>query len=104
MTGASRQARPAPPQRLGDDEAARLLRQAGTAALMARADRLRRQRHGARTFFVHSLNLNPTNVCENRCDLCAFWREAGAADAFLVTLEQARQRMRERIHAGDVPQ
>ena len=83
----------APANRISADEALRMLAETPVAELMARADEVRRRLHGPRTYFVHSLNLNPTNVCENRCDLCAFWRDPDAADAYLVTLEQARERM-----------
>ncbi|MHC4986337.1 MAG: radical SAM protein, partial [Planctomycetota bacterium] len=79
--------------RLSRAEALSLLREAPTAELMARADEIRRARHGRKTYFVHSLNLNPTNVCENRCDLCAFWREPDADDAYVMTLAEARDRM-----------
>ena len=79
--------------RLPAAEALALLREAPTAELMTRADEVRRRRHGRKTYFVHSLNLNPTNVCENRCELCAFWREPDAADAYVTTLAEARDRM-----------
>lgn len=62
---------------------------------MARADAVRRERHGNRAFFAHSLNINPTNVCENRCRLCAFWREADAPDAYVMTLDEVRRRILE---------
>ncbi|MCE5326285.1 MAG: dehypoxanthine futalosine cyclase [Planctomycetaceae bacterium] len=77
--------------RLSGDEALRLLEGGQTADLMARADAVRRRLHGRKTFFVHSLNLNPTNVCENHCELCAFWREKDAPDAYLLSLEQAEK-------------
>ncbi|MEI7837487.1 MAG: hypothetical protein WCK05_13895, partial [Planctomycetota bacterium] len=72
------------PSRVTPAEALDLLRTAPTSDLLARADAVRRQLHGTKTFFVHSLNLNPSNICENRCDLCAYWREADADDAYLV--------------------
>ena len=80
-------------ERISPDEALRLLREAGTADLMGRADEIRRRLHGRKTYFVHSLNLNPTNVCENRCELCAFWRERDAGDAYVMDLETARRRI-----------
>ena len=64
-----------------------------TADLMARADAIRRERHGRWAYFVHSLNINPTNVCGNRCELCAFWREPDAPDAYVLTLAEARERL-----------
>lgn len=85
--------RSTPPPRLSPSEALELLRHGDTAELMGRANQMRRQMHGPVTCFTHSLNLNPTNVCENRCELCAFWREPDAADAYVLTLEQARDRL-----------
>lgn len=79
--------------RLSPAEALDLLLHADTAELMARADVQRRLWHGHTTCFTHSLNLNPTNVCANRCELCAFWREAEAPDAYVLTLDQARARL-----------
>jgi dehypoxanthine futalosine cyclase len=70
-----------------------LLAHAPTAELMGSADRVRRQLHGDRTYFTHSLNINPTNICRNRCELCAFWRDSDAPDAYVVTLPQARERL-----------
>lgn len=81
--------------RISTDEALDLLTGADTAELIGRADEVRRRLHGRRTHFVHSLNINPTNVCENRCELCAFWRERDAEDAYVMTLDQVRQRMAE---------
>ncbi|MEN6426842.1 MAG: cyclic dehypoxanthinyl futalosine synthase, partial [Phycisphaerales bacterium] len=44
-------------------------------------------------YHVHSLNLNPTNMCENRCGLCAFWREPGSNDAYTLSLGQIEDRL-----------
>jgi len=79
--------------RLSPEQALELLLHADTAELMGCADQMRRRLHGAVTCFTHSLNLNPSNVCENRCELCAFWREPDAHDAYLMSLDQARERM-----------
>lgn len=79
--------------RISPEQALELLREGGCAELMGRADGIRRDLHGRRTYFVHSLNLNPTNICENQCDLCAFWRDGGAEDAYVMSLEDARGRV-----------
>lgn len=81
------------PGRLSVAAALKLLRHADTAELMGRADAVRRQMHGTTTCYSHSVNLNPTNVCENRCALCAFWREPDAPDAYGLTLDAARTRL-----------
>lgn len=67
--------------------------QADTAELMARADEIRRRRHGENTYHVHSLNLNPTNICENQCGLCAFWRDRDTEGAYTLTVSQIEERL-----------
>ena len=79
------------PTRITPEQAVALLREGDTAELMDQADQFRRHLHGRETYFVHSLNLNPTNICPNRCELCAFWRKADADDAYIMSLDQARR-------------
>ena len=79
--------------RISDEEALNLLRSADTAELMSRADRVRREKHGLSVFHVHSLNLNPTNVCENQCGLCAFWSEEDSEKAYTLSLAQIKSRL-----------
>lgn len=80
-------------KRMADAEALDMLRNMPTAELMARADGIRRARHGNRIHYVHSHNLNPTNLCVVKCKLCSFWRPEGAADAYITTLEEARENL-----------
>jgi dehypoxanthine futalosine cyclase len=77
-----------------------MLLHAGVAELMAAANDDRARRHGDRAYVVHSLNLNPTNVCENKCDLCAFWRERGDDDAYVLGIEGARDKLRAAASSG----
>ena len=78
-------------KRMTDTEALDMLQNSPTPELMARADQIRRTRHGNQTFYVHSHNLNPTNLCVVKCKLCSFWRPEGAEDAYITTLEDARK-------------
>ncbi|MDD2500191.1 MAG: dehypoxanthine futalosine cyclase [Geobacter sp.] len=49
------------------------------------ADAIRRERHPQkRVTFVVDRNVNYTNVCESRCSFCAFYRDKGADDAYLL--------------------
>ena len=81
------------PARITTAEALDLLRHADTAELMGRADARRLALYGRATHFTHSLNINPTNICENKCELCAFWRETDADDAYFVTLDDVRRQL-----------
>ena len=89
-----------PETRLSDRQALDLLRTASLPELMRMADERRTAMHGRKTYFVHSLNLNPTNLCENKCDLCAFWREADDEDAYTMSLEAAEVRLRKATGTG----
>ena len=79
--------------RISDAEALEMLRNMPTAELMSRADAVRRARHGSKTHYVHSHNLNPTNRCVVKCKLCSFWRSEEAEDAYITTLEDARKNL-----------
>ena len=79
--------------RILPSEALDLLKYAHLAELMTYAHRTRSNNHGRNIHFVHSLNLNPTNICENQCGLCAFWREGGMEDAYVLSISEAKKRM-----------
>ncbi len=80
-------------RRISNQEALDMLRNMPTAELMARANDIRQARHGGKTYYVHSHNLNPTNLCVVRCKLCSFWRPENAEDAYVMTLEEAREQL-----------
>ncbi len=80
-------------KRITDAEALDLLQNMPTAELMAQADAIRKARHGNKTYYVHSHNLNPTNLCVVKCNLCSFWRPEGAKDAYITTLDDARKNL-----------
>jgi aminodeoxyfutalosine synthase len=80
-------------KRITVPEALDLLSQADIADLMAQADKIKCMRHGADIHFVHSLNINPTNICKNKCALCAFWRDQDADDAYCLDIQQIRQQL-----------
>ena len=50
--------------------------------------------------FVIDRNINYTNVCINRCSFCAFWRDADAADAYLLDRETIFRKIEETIALG----
>ena len=79
--------------RISDAEALDMLQNMPTAELMARADAIRKARHGNKTYYVHSHNLNPTNLCVVKCKLCSFWRPENAEDAYITSLEDARKNL-----------
>ena len=66
------------------------------------ANEARERLHGDRTDFNRNLHINPTNVCVAACRLCSFSRrDARAAGAFVLTVEQAVDKLRARLAGGD---
>lgn len=69
-------------------EALTLLARAELTTLGNLADGMRRRLHPGNTVtFVVDRNVNYTNVCVSRCRFCAFYRDAGADDAYLLSRE-----------------
>ena len=81
-------------KRITDDEALNMLERMPTAELMARANEIQRERHGNKVYYVHSHNLNPTNLCVVKCKLCSFYRDENAPDAYVTSLEDARKELK----------
>jgi len=52
------------------------------------ADLARNRLNGDNAYFVVNRHLNYTNVCNNRCRFCAFFRPPGAEDAYAMTLPE----------------
>ncbi len=78
-------------QRISNEEALDMLKHMPTAELMARANEIQRARHGNKVYYVHSHNLNPTNLCVVKCKLCSFYRDENAPDAYVTSLEDAKK-------------
>ncbi|HNX68044.1 MAG TPA: CofH family radical SAM protein [Candidatus Omnitrophota bacterium] len=66
------------------------------------AQGIRERRHGRRVFYSVNLHLNHTNICSTRCGFCAFSREAGAADAYALTLDEIEARVHEAVERWNV--
>ncbi|MEW6350702.1 MAG: aminofutalosine synthase MqnE [Thermodesulfobacteriota bacterium] len=54
---------------------------------------VKRLRFGNRAFYVVNQHLNYTNVCVNACRFCAFHRAPGSAQGYLMTPEEATERV-----------
>ncbi len=87
--------------RIGTKEALRLLRKGDLLDLGERADAVRREKHpdGNVTFIVDR-NINYTNVCINRCRFCAFYRDEGSPEAYVLTKRQLFSKVRETLKQG----
>ena len=87
--------------RIDKTTALNLLKSADLLDLGERADNIRKSLHseGIVTFVVDR-NINYTNVCINKCTFCAFYREAGHPDAYVLTEDEIFRKIGETIALG----
>ncbi|MDD5473591.1 MAG: dehypoxanthine futalosine cyclase [Candidatus Methanoperedens sp.] len=68
--------------------------------LGAAADELRKKSVGELVTFIVDRNINYTNVCSSKCKFCAFYREAGAKDAYVLSIEDILSKVDEAVKLG----
>jgi cyclic dehypoxanthinyl futalosine synthase len=88
-------------ERLTPAEALELYRHAPTQLLGHLADTIRARKHPGRTVtYIIDRNVNYTNVCVAKCNFCAFYREVGASDGYVLGFEEIYQKIDETIAVG----
>lgn len=85
-------------KRLGFDEAVLLVNEADLLDLAHAADVICHKKHpdGIATFQIDR-NINYTNVCQNQCSFCAFYREKGDPEAYVLSHEMIEKKIAETI-------
>lgn len=68
--------------------------------LGAIANCIRTRLHGNIAYYGVNMNLNYTNICELRCPLCAFSCDENDENAFLLSLDDIEQRIRDAVSMG----
>ncbi len=87
--------------RVNPAEALELYLQAPTALLGRLADTIRARKHPERVVtYIIDRNVNYTNVCVARCNFCAFYREVGSADGYVLGFEEIFQKIDQTIALG----
>jgi len=77
------------PERIGREDALRLLEEGELIHLGSMADRIRRKYHPDNCVtFVVDRNVNYTNICDSKCTFCAFYRDKEAADAYVLSPDE----------------
>ncbi len=81
-------------RRLADDEALSLLESASTLDLGAAASQMRSRLHPEREVtFIVDRNVNYTNVCVSGCRFCAFYRNPGDPDAYVLSPDELYEKV-----------
>jgi len=85
-------------KRLSTGEAVRLFQETELLGLANAADAVRRNKHpeGIVTFLIDR-NINYTNICQNQCSFCAFYRHRGHPDAYVLSQEEIENKVAETL-------
>src|SRR5512138_1071018 len=90
-------------ERVGADEALQLYRSAPTPVLGRLADTIRERKHPERVVtYIIDRNVNYTNVCVARCAFCAFYREVGSPEGYVLGFDELFRKIDETIAVGGV--
>jgi cyclic dehypoxanthinyl futalosine synthase len=89
--------------RLTRATALELITHTPTAELGRMADDVRRRMHpeGIVTYIIDR-NVNYTNVCVAKCKFCAFYREVGSSDGYMLGFDEIYRKIDETIAVGGV--
>src|SRR5262252_10072146 len=89
--------------RVSAREALELYRGAPTALLGQLADEVRARKHpeGLVTYIIDR-NVNYTNVCVAKCNFCAFYRDVGSPDGYVLGFDELFRKIEETIAVGGV--
>lgn len=82
-------------ERLSFEDGVRLFKSNDLLTIGYLADLVRRRKNGDRAFFVVNRHINHTNICINRCPLCAFGKDPGDRGAYTMTLDEIESRAKE---------
>lgn len=76
-------------QRLTKEDAIALFNTNDILFIGELAEYVNKRKNGDYVYFVVNRHLNPTNICINRCELCAFSRDEGDPDAYVIDHDNA---------------
>ena len=90
-------------ERVSGDEALALYRHTSTALLGQLADAVRARKHPNRVVtYIIDRNVNYTNVCVAKCTFCAFYRDVGSPDGYVLGFDELFRKIDETIAVGGV--
>ena len=89
--------------RVNADEALALYVHAPTHVLGRLADDIRARKHANRTVtYIIDRNVNYTNVCVAKCNFCAFYRDVGSNEGYVLGFHEIFRKIDETIEVGGV--
>jgi cyclic dehypoxanthinyl futalosine synthase len=90
-------------RRVTAGEALELYRRAPTHLLGHLADTIRTRKHpGGIVTYIIDRNVNYTNVCVAKCNFCAFYRDVGSPEGYVLGFDELFRKIDETIAVGGV--
>ena len=84
-------------ERLSLDDGLRLYTSRDILAIGYLANIARERLNGDRAYFIYNQHINYSNICTNLCKFCAFGREKGDRLAYQMSVEDVREKVRQRL-------
>ena len=72
----------------------------GLFSLFSVADTVREEIVGDKVTFINNCNINFTNICTVRCGFCAFGRDEGDSDAYILSDEEILKKANHAVNRG----
>ena len=64
------------------------------------ADDIKRKKYDNNVTFIIDRNINYTNICQNECNFCAFFRRKNQKGAYLLNYDEIIEKVREAVNLG----
>ncbi len=84
-------------ERLSTDDGLRLYKSPDLLAVGYLADIVRERLNGDKAYFIYNQHINYSNICTNLCKFCAFGKDKESEQAYEMTVEEVKNKVRERL-------
>lgn len=84
-------------ERLSPADGIRLYKTNDILAVGYLANLVRERLNGDRAYFIYNQHVNYSNICTNLCKFCAFGKDKDSPQAYEMTVEQVKAKVRERL-------
>ena len=84
-------------ERLSIDDGLKLYRSSDILALGYLANIVRERLNGDKAYFIYNQHINYSNICTNLCKFCAFGREKDDELAYQMSVEEVKDKVRQRL-------
>jgi len=84
-------------KRLSIEDGLRLYQSNDILALGYLANIVRNRLNGDKTYFIYNQHINYSNICTNLCKFCAFGKDKDSDQAYEMSVEEVKEKVRERL-------